>query len=188
MKEIIFILEAIFSELVWLSFPGRLLTFKKNRKLFTILLFCVFIAENIFQTYNIDFQKSAFKSLIYFAEYLIFILVAYKEDWKTKLLCYSIFVLSIVLSDVFVMAFIGIFNVEAMVETIYEYQYVTYICTAVLSYFINLLLSFFLQQAEKEKVFKQKLGIAPYHIFAISYDVHRGTIFVLKRLRKSASQ
>lgn len=151
MKEIIFILEAIFSELVWLSFPGRLLTFKKNRKLFTILLFCVFIAENIFQTYNIDFQKSAFKSLIYFAEYLIFILVAYKEDWKTKLLCYSIFVLSIVLSDVFVMAFIGIFNVEAMVETIYEYQYVTYICTAVLSYFINLLLSFFYSKLRKKR-------------------------------------
>lgn len=151
MKEIIFFLEAIFSELIWFSFPGRLLTFKKNRKLFGVLIFCVYIAENIFQTYNSDFHSSFIKTILYFGQYLIFILVAYKEDWKTKLFCYSIFVLSIVLSEICVMAFLGLFNVEEVVETIYEYQYVTYICTAVFSYFINLLLSFFYSKLRKKR-------------------------------------
>ena len=87
------------SVLVWFSFPGRILTFKKNKIWLAVLMIGLNLIE-CHLTRNIsEINNSPIKTLVYFSQYAIYVFLAYKEPFKQKATAFILFVLSITLSE-----------------------------------------------------------------------------------------
>lgn len=130
------------SVLVWLSFPGKVLTYKKNKIWLTILIIALNFTEVTIARLVPEFNCNPLKTLLYFSQYAAYIFIAYKEPLLQKSTAYVLFILSISISEILALSLVSVlgFNLSDSVGGV-SINFVTSLFCAVTSYAINLGLS-----------------------------------------------
>lgn len=151
------IIVDLISVLVWFSFPGKILTFKKNRIWLTVLMILLNIIE-MHITRNIsEINNSPIKTLVYFSQYALYVFLAYKEPFKQKVTAFILFVLSITLAElsaILLASALGL-NYSESVNGI-PVTFLSGLYCALASYLINLGLSIIYNKI-KHKHFTNKM-------------------------------
>lgn len=142
MEIYLLIIADFISVFVYFSLPGRVLTFKDNKKWLTVLMIAINFMELIIARFVPEFNTNPFKSILYFAQYAIYIFIAYKEPIRQKTIAYFIFMLSIFIPDILSLSVISAlgFNLSDHFNGI-SINLMTLLFCAAASYIINLGLS-----------------------------------------------
>lgn len=158
MEHLMLILSGFFSVLVWFTFPGKVLTYKKDKKWFTILMLALNLVEIIIESYYLAFNYNPIRTVLYFIQYALYVLIAYKESLLSKTTAYIMFILSISLSETIAILFAIAFGVDLNdnIYNIMPVRIISVIFCAVLSYFFNAFFSYIYNKI-RNKRFSNKL-------------------------------
>lgn len=112
MELLSFIILDLFSYSLWIIFPTKVLTLKKNKKWLIIAMIAINLVQSILVRTIPEFYSNPIKSLMYSAEYAIYIYLAFKEPLNQKIIAYIFFLLSITGADIAVMGLLSLFGYD----------------------------------------------------------------------------
>ncbi len=98
--------------LVWFTMPGKLLTFKKNKKwLFVLMILLNLVESFFFRTYSI-LMTTPLKSVICFAQFFAYIFIAYIGTKSKKLIAFSLCLGTILFVDVLTVLVMSVLQIN----------------------------------------------------------------------------
>ncbi len=112
MELLSFIILDLFSYTLWITFPTKVLTLKKNKKWLIIAMIAINLVQSILVRTIPEFYSNPIKSLMYSAEYALYIYLAFKEPLSQKIIAYIFFLLSITGADVAVLGVLSLLGYD----------------------------------------------------------------------------
>lgn len=152
MEHLLYISTGFLSVLVYFALPGKVLTFKKDKKRFTVFMLMLNLAETVFASFNPAFNDTPIRTLLYFAQFAFYVFIAYEESLLLKATAYVMFLLSISLSEIIAILFAIALGLDpgGTINNEVPIQIISFVFCAVLTYSINTFLSLIFNKIRKK--------------------------------------
>lgn len=97
---------------VWCSFPRSMLTMKDNKKWLFAVMIIVNCVESVLSRNIIELYTSPLKTLVYLLQFLLFILICFKEPVKQKLLAFFLVVVTLTVTDMMSLICLSLLGID----------------------------------------------------------------------------
>lgn len=152
MEHLLYISTGFLSVLVYFALPGKVLTFKKDKKRFTVFMLMLNLVETVFASFNPAFNDTPIRTLLYFAQFAFYVFIAYEESLLLKATAYVMFLLSISLSEIIAILFAIALGLDpgGTINNEVPIQIISFVFCTVLTYSINTFLSLIFNKIRKK--------------------------------------